>query len=33
MQNMPIELFLSDEIQTLLDDFAALLEVRVTFSP
>ena len=31
MQNMPIELFLSDEIQALLDDFAALLEVRVTF--
>ena len=31
MQNMPLELFLSDEIQALLDDFAALLEVRVTF--
>ena len=31
MQNMPLDLFLSDEIQALLDDFAALLEVRVTF--
>lgn len=31
MQNMPLELFLSDEIQALLDDFAALLDVRVTF--
>lgn len=31
MQNMTLELFLSDEVQTLLDDFAALLDVRVTF--
>ena len=31
MHNMPFELFLSDEIQNLLDDFAALLDVRVTF--
>lgn len=31
MNNIPLELFLSDEVQTLLDDFAALLDVRVTF--
>ena len=31
MPNMPFELFLSNEIQNLLDDFAALLDVRVTF--
>ena len=31
MQDMTLELFLSDEVQTLLDDFAALLDVRVTF--
>ncbi|MBR2719874.1 MAG: PocR ligand-binding domain-containing protein [Lentisphaeria bacterium] len=31
MSNMPMELFLSDEVQRLLDDFASLLDVRVTF--
>ena len=31
MSSMPMELFLSDEVQTLLDDFASLLDVRVTF--
>jgi AraC-like DNA-binding protein len=31
MQNMTLDLFLSDEVQGLLDDFAALLDVRVTF--
>lgn len=31
MENMTLELFLSDEVQGLLDDFAALLDVRVTF--
>ena len=31
MSSVPMELFLSDEVQTLLDDFAALLDVRVTF--
>ena len=31
MAGMPMELFLSDEVQTLLDDFASLLDVRVTF--
>ena len=29
MSSVPMELFLSDEVQTLLDDFAALLDVRV----
>jgi len=28
---MPMELFLSDEVQRLLDDFSSLLDVRVTF--
>ena len=31
MAEMPMELFLSDEVQRLLDDFASLLDVRVTF--
>jgi len=31
VSNMPMELFLSDEVQSLLDDFASLLDVRVTF--
>jgi len=31
MDTIPFELFLSDEVQTLMDDFAALLELRVTF--
>ena len=31
MPNMTLDLFLSDEVQGLLDDFAALLDVRVTF--
>ena len=31
MAGMRMELFLSDEVQTLLDDFASLLDVRVTF--
>ena len=31
MSSMSMELFLSDEVQTLLDDFASLLDVRVTF--
>ena len=31
MSSMPMELFLSDEVQTLLDDFASLLDIRVTF--
>ncbi len=31
MKNTPLELFLSDEVQALLDDFAALLDIRVTF--
>ncbi|MBE6358054.1 MAG: helix-turn-helix domain-containing protein [Lentisphaerae bacterium] len=31
MSSMPMELFLSDEVQGLLDDFASLLDVRVTF--
>ena len=31
MKKTPLELFLSDEVQALLDDFAALLDIRVTF--
>ena len=31
MPSVAFELFLSDEVQSLLDDFAALLDVRVTF--
>lgn len=31
MKRTPLELFLSDKVQSLLDDFAALLDVRVTF--
>lgn len=31
MGNVPMELFLNDEVQRLLDDFASLLDVRVTF--
>ena len=31
MSAVALELFLSDEVQRLLDDFAALLDVRVTF--
>lgn len=31
MSGVPMELFLNDEVQRLLDDFASLLEVRVTF--
>ena len=31
MSALALELFLSDEVQTLLDDFASLLDVRVTF--
>ena len=31
MATLPFELFLSEEIQTLLDHFAALLDIRVTF--
>ena len=31
MSSMPMELFLSDEVQRLLDDFSSLLDVRVTF--
>ena len=31
MSSIPMELFLSDEVQRLLDDFASLLDVRVTF--
>ena len=31
MKDMPFELFLSDEVQALLDDFTALLDIRVTF--
>lgn len=31
MNTTPLELFLSDDVQALLDDFAALLDVRVTF--
>ena len=27
----PFELFLSDEVQSLLDNFASLLDIRVTF--
>jgi len=31
VSTLALELFLSDEVQTLLDDFASLLDVRVTF--
>ncbi len=31
MKTTPFELFLSDEVQALLDHFAALLDIRVTF--
>jgi ligand-binding sensor protein len=31
MAEIPMELFLSDEVQGLLDDFASLLDIRVTF--
>ena len=31
MAEITLELFLSDEVQSLLDDFASLLDVRVTF--
>ncbi len=31
MAELSLELFLSDEVQSLLDDFASLLDVRVTF--
>ena len=31
MSSVQMELFLSDEVQRLLDDFASLLDVRVTF--
>ena len=29
--SLPFELFLSEEVQALLDNFAALLDIRVTF--
>ena len=31
MNTTPFELFLSDEVQALLDHFAALFDIRVTF--